>query len=119
MLQAARRAAGSKPVVGSSRKTRSGIADEGHAEVEPPLLPSRERLQAGVALLAEADEVDDLVDVARVGVVPGEELVRLADVRSGLELGLLQDDADALRSRVRAARVVARAPSTSPPSRWR
>ena len=42
-----------------------GIADERDAEVEPPLLAARERLDPRARLLLEPDERDDLVDVAR------------------------------------------------------
>ena len=96
---AARRAAGSNPVVGSSRKTRSGIADERDAEVEPALLPARERLDARIALVDETDELDHLVDVARMLVVAGEHRVRLRDRERWAELRLLQHDADALAER--------------------
>ena len=68
------------------------VPDERDAEVETTLLPSRERLDAGVPLLAEADELDHLVDVARVGEVAGEEAVRLADGQERAQLRLLQDD---------------------------
>ncbi len=64
MSQAARRAAGSKPVVGSSRKRMLRIADQAEREVEAPLLPAGERLHARDALLREADELDHLVHVA-------------------------------------------------------
>ncbi len=101
MSQAARRAAGSKPVVGSSRKTSSGIADERDAEVEPALLPARERLDARIALLAEPDELDHLVDVARARVVAREEPMRLGDGEQRAELGLLEHDADPLSQRAR------------------
>ena len=42
-----------------------GIADERDAEIEPSLLPARERLHPRVRLLLEPDERDHLVDVAR------------------------------------------------------
>ncbi len=80
-----------------------GVADERDAEVEPPLLPARERLHLRVALLGQADEVDHLVDVARVPVVAGEDPVHLAHGQDGPELGLLQDDADPLPERPLAA----------------
>src|SRR5262249_51964093 len=63
---------------------------------EPPLLPPGQGLHARVALLAEADEVDHLVHVARPAVVPGEEAGRLPHGEIRPELRLLQDDADAL-----------------------
>ena len=50
-----------------------GVADERDAEVEPALLAAGERLHARVALLVEPDELDHLVDVARLLVVAGED----------------------------------------------
>ena len=41
------------------------VADEREREVEPPLLAAGERLHAGVALLLEPDELDDLAPRAR------------------------------------------------------
>ena len=72
------------------------VADERDPEVEPPLLPARERLHLRVALLVEADEVDHLVDVARVLVVAGEHPVDLAHRQHRPELRFLQHDADPL-----------------------
>ena len=73
-----------------------GIADERDAEVEPPLLAARERLDARVRLLLEPDERDHLVDVARRAVVAGEDRVRLAHRQVRPQLRLLEDDADPL-----------------------
>src|SRR4029079_17243404 len=69
-----------------------GVPDECYAEVESPLLSSRQRLDAGIPFLAQADELDDLVDVARVGEVSGEEAVGLVDGQKRAQLGLLQHD---------------------------
>ena len=41
------------------------VADERDAEVEPALLPARQRLHPRARLLLETDERDHLVDVAR------------------------------------------------------
>ena len=73
-----------------------GVADERDAEVEPPLLAARERLDPRARLLLEPDERDHLVDVPRRAVVAGEDRVRLAHGEVRPELGLLQDDADPL-----------------------
>ena len=73
-----------------------GIADERDAEVEPPLLAARERLDPRARLLLQPDERDHLVDVARRAVVAGEDRVRLADGEVRPQLGLLEDDADPL-----------------------
>jgi hypothetical protein len=70
-----------------------GIPDEGDTEVEASLLASRERLHSRVPLLGEADELDDLVHVARVGEVAGEQPVRLAYGQEWAQLRLLEDDA--------------------------
>ena len=84
-----------------------GVADERDSEVETPLLPARERLDARPPFLLEADELDHLVDVARMGVVAGKEAVDLADRQHGGALGVLQDDADPLSQLPRCvARVV-------------
>src|SRR5262249_16186893 len=68
------------------------------------LLSPGQRLHACVAFLSQADEVDYVVRVARVPVVPGEQAVRLAHGEVGPELRLLQDDADALAVRALGAR---------------
>ena len=44
--RSSRRAAGSNPVVGSSRKTQLGVADQREREVEPALLAARKRARA-------------------------------------------------------------------------
>ena len=72
------------------------VADERDAEVEPALLAAGERLHARVLLRGETDELDHLVDVARLLVVAGEHAVRLAHAEVRPELGLLEHDADPL-----------------------
>ena len=94
--QAARRAAGIEARRRLVEEDELGVADERDAEVEPALLAAGERLHARVALLAEPDELDHLVDVARVRVVAGEQLVRLADREVRATAPTLEDDADAL-----------------------
>ena len=73
-----RRAFGSKPVVGSSRNRSSGSPARAIGDVQPPLLAARELAHAGVALLGQPDEVDDLVHVPGRRVVPGVEVDGLA-----------------------------------------
>ena len=73
-----------------------GIADEGDSQVEPAFLPARERLDPRVALLAEPDELDHLVDVTWVRVVAREEPMRLGDGEQRAQLGVLEHDADPL-----------------------
>ena len=73
-----------------------GVADEPEGEVEPPLLPAGERLHAVVALLGEADEVNDIVGVTRRRVVAGEERDVLAHREVDVHRRRLEDDADAL-----------------------
>ena len=58
-----RRASGSKPVVGSSRKIDLGPADEREREVESAQLAARQRADARVVLLGEADELGQLAAV--------------------------------------------------------
>src|SRR5439155_27963 len=91
------------------------VADERDAEIEATLLAAGERLDSGVALLAEADELDHLVDVARPLVVAREHPVRLRDGEVRPELRLLQHDADLLAVRgLRAGRIEAEHLDTSP-----
>ena len=68
------RASGSKPVVGSSMKMSSGFPTSARPRSIRRFLPARERSDARVALVAEANERKDLLDVTRAGVVAGEEL---------------------------------------------
>src|SRR5207249_2992622 len=66
------------------------------------------RLDAVVALRAETDQVDHLVEVARLAVVAGEHAVRLAHREVGPELRLLEHDADPLAvGRLRACGIEA------------
>ena len=60
MSHRARRAAGSSPVVGSSRKTSSGSLTSARATAEPLALAARQVLRPGVAPLAELEQVDQL-----------------------------------------------------------
>ena len=93
---AARRAAGSKPVVGSSRKMSSGSPTSATPRSRRRFWPPESVLTRAFAFSVEPDERDDLVDVARVRVVAGEHGVRLADGEVRPELGRLEDDADPL-----------------------
>ncbi len=97
-----------------------GVADEGHAEIEPTLLAAGERLHARVPLLAEPDEVDHLVDVARVRVVARR---RAGGFRGPSGSGSAPTAAE--RRRCAPAALVRRSPGScpsteaSPPSRLR
>ena len=73
-----------------------GVADQGEGDVEPPLLPARERRGPGVRLLGEADQLHRLVDVARGGVVAGVLLDGLPRRELRDQPGLLEDEADAV-----------------------
>ena len=75
-----------------------GVADEREPEVEPALLPARERAAAGAGLLGQADDLDDLVHVARALVVAAEDLEALADGQVRVERRGLEDDTDAARA---------------------
>src|SRR4051812_30548814 len=68
------------------------------------MLAAGERLDPGVGLLLEANEVDDLARVARVRVVLGELLDSLAHGGVRVERGALEDDAHALEERPLALR---------------
>jgi|SRR5579872_3894454 len=63
--QAPRRALGSKPVVGSSRKKDRGVPDDADSEIQPPLLPPGQRLDLALLLAGEADDPDHLADITR------------------------------------------------------
>jgi hypothetical protein len=91
--QAPRRAAGSKPVVGSSRKISSG---------SPTSASARSR-RARVALLAQAGQLDHLIDVARVGIEMREMVEQLGDARVVVDAAALQHDPD---SRAQLARTI-------------
>ena len=92
-LQAARRADGSKPVVGSSRKMSSGSPMSPSATSSrrrcPPESCSPERLR----LFGEADELDRVVDVARRRVVARVQLEALAHRQAGLRRRFLEHGA--------------------------
>ena len=92
--QALRLAAGSKPVVGSSREDQLRIADQGEREVEPAQLPTGQRPRDRVLLAFEARERDDLVHGSRVGIHCGKVHERLADPDVSVNPSALQDDAD-------------------------
>ena len=96
IAQAPRRAEGSKPVVGSSRKTQVGVAHDPEGDVGPALLPAGQGADAGVSLVTEAGELDRLVDRPRRRVEAGEQRHGLAHRQVGVELALLQHQADPL-----------------------
>jgi hypothetical protein len=73
-----------------------GVADDADGDVDAPLLAAGERADAGVALGAEAGQLDRLLDRSRRRVEGGEEGDRLAHRQQRVELALLQDEADAL-----------------------
>ncbi len=72
------------------------VADQGEREVQPPRLPAGERPRERLALLGEPDDLDDLVDVARVRVQAGPVGDRLVDLHVPVHPARLQDDPDAL-----------------------
>ena len=102
MSQAARRAAGSKPVVGSSRNTSSGFPTSATPRSSRRFCPPESVFTRASRFSVSPTSSIDLVDVAGVRVVPGELLVRLAHGEERAELRLLEDDADALAERPRA-----------------
>ncbi len=92
--QNSRRASGSKPVVGSSRKSSSGSADDAQRHVQAALLPAGEGVRPGLRLVGQPDPLDHLVRVVGVGVEAGEVPDHLGH-RQLVELaGALQHDAD-------------------------
>ena len=80
--QAARRADGSKPVVGSSRKMSSGSPMSASAKSSRRRWPPDSRVPSGPA--GEADQGDGLVDVAWRAVEAGVQGEALAHGQAGL-----------------------------------
>ena len=70
------------------------VADQGEREVESAALAAGEARRLSVVLAFESDERDRLDDGARLAVVAGVQLERLADRQAGVGCGLLQDDPD-------------------------
>ena len=93
---AARRAPGSNPVVGSSRKTSSGLPIRASPRSSRRFCPPESVRQRASALSVEADDVDDLRRVARARVVAAEDLEALAHGQVRVERRGLQDDPDPL-----------------------
>src|SRR3954468_192034 len=79
------------------------VADQRQREVEPPELPAGELVGARVELLLEADERDRLDHVARVRVVDGHLLDRLAHRGPRVEADALEHDSHPLLKRMVAA----------------
>ena len=100
--QALRRAAGSNPVVGSSRKISSGSPDQRERQVQAAQLTAGERAGHRVLLALQAGERDHLVDVAGMGVHGGEMDERLAHLDVAVQAGALEHDPDAGAQRARA-----------------
>ena len=95
-FHACRRAAGSKPVVGSSRKTSSGSPQMPSATSSRRRWPPESVFGASVGAVAEPDELEHLLGGPRVRVGGAVELERLARGDLRLQALLLQDDADPL-----------------------
>ena len=117
---AARRAEGSKPVVGSSRKISSGSPISASATSRRRRWPPESAVARSSACSCQPDERERLVDRARRAVVAGVEREALAHGQARLGRGFLQHDADPLApadGRLPAGS----APSTStlPPLAWR
>ena len=105
MLHAARRASGSKPVVGSSRKIELGVADEREREVQAARLAAGQPCGRGPPRSpARPTTLDDLLDVARARVERGPVRDGLADGQVAVHPAALQDDPGALPQRARPPR---------------
>ncbi len=110
--QACRRAAGSKPVVGSSRNTRSGSPTSASARSSRRRWPP-DRLRARASRFsAQLDELDQLVDRAAARVVAAVHLDQLGHGQVVLHAALLEHDPHAL-----AQLAAGRAPDPCP-ARW-
>ena len=92
---AVRRAAGSKPVVGSSRKISSGSPTSASPKSSRRRCPPESFRTTRSAFSSQADDVDHLVDRPRVLVVAAEEREALARGEVLVHRRRLQHDADA------------------------
>ena len=92
--QVSRRPDGSRPVVGSSRKRSSGLPMIPRPTSSRRCWPPESRLIRSSRLLRQPDQLDHLVDRARVGVVAGVAREHLAHRVVGLDGQLLEHDAD-------------------------
>ena len=93
--QVSRRPDGSSPVVGSSRKSSSGLPMIPRPTSSRRCWPPESRLIAVVGLLVQPDQLDHLVDRPRIRVVAGVAGQHLAHRVVGLDRQLLEHDADA------------------------
>ena len=83
-----------------------GVAGDAEREVEAAALAAGQRRGTRVGAVVEPDELEHLVDRARVRIGGGVELDRLAHGEVGVEARLLQHDADALEEGALAPRGV-------------
>ncbi len=88
------RASGSRPVVGSSRKTMFRPADHRQAEVDPALLTAGQGPDPGACLRGEIDHGQHLGDRPRCWVQAGEQSQQVLDRRLGVQARRLQDESD-------------------------
>jgi hypothetical protein len=72
------------------------VADEREGEIQPARLPAGQPADADVRALLQADDLDDLLDGARVRVERGPVRDGLADGQVAVHPAALQDDAGAL-----------------------
>ena len=96
-----RRACGSRPVVGSSRNSRSGSPTSAHASASRCFCPPDNVLDPRAALLLELHQRDDLVGRRAAVEEAAEQAQRFDDRQLVGELRLLQLDAQPLTQRQR------------------
>ena len=113
---ASRRALGSNPVVGSSRNSSSGLADQPQRQVQPPLLAAGQVPDLLPLLPGQPDQADHLVDVARRRVVAGVAGDGLPDGQVRLDRDVLQHQPDPLAQRPAGGPVAGSRPSTVDPA---
>ena len=95
--QMARRACGSRPVVSSSRNTTCGIVDERQGDEEPLLLAARQGHEPRVALVGQAQLLEQPIAIADGLLVERRPQVdRLPHLDPLLQVRLLQLHADPL-----------------------
>jgi len=98
--QSERRACGSSPVVGSSRKTSLGIVDERQGDRQALLLPAGKVHRPCLGAFPEVDRVDQLPGRHVMVKEASEEVQELGHGESRVERHALELDPDALLDRL-------------------
>jgi hypothetical protein len=111
--------AGVKARGGLVEEDQVRIADQRQRQVQAPELAARQVPRANITLLAELDQLEELVDGSPARVVAAVHLERLGDGQVVLHAALLQDDPDALAQLTLPVRRVHPSTCASPAPRVR